>query len=153
MADLKQLAITTAQSHGLDPVLVQAVVEQESGWNPWAIRYEPAFYARYVKPLGLPETESQARSFSWGLMQIMGDVARENGFKGDLASLCDPVNGLEFGCRKLKACLVRANAQAHADDFDPVSAALEHWNGGSNPNYASQVKARMPKYATNNSAG
>lgn len=152
MADLKQLAIATAQTHGLDPVLVQAVVEQESNWNQWAIRYEPAFLARYVTPLGLGPTESTARSISWGLMQIMGEVAREFGYAGNLAELCDPVTGLEFGCRKLKQCLTRANGEAHADDFDPVAAALEYWNGGGNPDYAAQVKARMPKYATNNPA-
>ena len=28
-----------------------AVVEQESGWNPWAMRYEPAFFSKYVAPL------------------------------------------------------------------------------------------------------
>lgn len=150
MADLKQLAIATAQTHGLDPVLVQAVVEQESNWNPWSIRYEPAFKARYVDPLNLTPTEAVARSISWGLMQLMGEVAREHGYAGNLAELCDPVTGLEFGCRKLKDCVVRANAQAHADGFDPVEAALEYWNGGGNPDYGKQVMARMSKYATNN---
>lgn len=152
MADLKQLAIAAAQAHGLDPVLVQAVAEQESNWNPWAIRYEPAFLARYETPLKLSPTESTARSISWGLMQIMGEVAREHGYAGNLAQLCDPATGLEYGCRKLKECVIRANQGAHADDYDPVYAALEYWNGGSNPDYGKQVQARMPKYATNNPA-
>jgi soluble lytic murein transglycosylase-like protein len=32
-----------AEEEGLEPALVCAVVEQESNWNPWAIRYEPRF--------------------------------------------------------------------------------------------------------------
>jgi len=148
--DLIQLAKTTAAAHDLQPEIVCAVVEQESNWNQWAIRYEPAFLARYVAPLHLTSTESTARSISWGLMQLMGEVAREYGFKGYLAELCDPATGLEYGCRKLAECFKRANAQAHQDDFDPVEHALLYWNGGGNPDYGKQVKARIAKYATNN---
>jgi soluble lytic murein transglycosylase-like protein len=78
------LARAAALAHSLDPALVCAVVEQESAWNPWAIRYEPGFLARYVAPLftagKISATEAYARSFSWGLMQVMGQVAREHGF-------------------------------------------------------------------------
>src|ERR1700735_2808441 len=78
------LAKQTARSHGLDPAVVCAICEQESAWNPWAIRYEPAFFAHYIAPqLGagqISNTEAQARAFSWGLMQVMGQVAREHNF-------------------------------------------------------------------------
>jgi len=66
--------------HSLDPSLVCAVVEQESAWNPWAIRYEPAFFSKFVASLytnnKIAATEAYARGFSWGLMQVMGQVAR-----------------------------------------------------------------------------
>jgi len=92
---LIDLAKQTAAKYGLDPNIVCAVIEQESGWNPSAIRYEPAFMTKYVAPLytagKVTATEAYARSFSWGLMQIMGQVAREEGFDGEyLAQLCDP---------------------------------------------------------------
>jgi len=81
--ELITLASKIATSMSLDPVLVCSVVEQESGWNPWAIRYEPAFMQKYVAPLytnnKIGATEAFARSFSWGLMQTMGQVAREAG--------------------------------------------------------------------------
>jgi soluble lytic murein transglycosylase-like protein len=151
MADLVQLAKTTAVTHGLDPALVCAVVEQESNWNPWAVRAEPRFLARYVAPLKLSDTESWTRSQSFGLMQIMGEVARELGFKEPyLTELCDPVHGLEFGCRKLKQCVQRANLAATADGFDALEQSLLYWNGGSDTDYPAQVKARMGKYGTNN---
>ncbi|MBZ5501033.1 MAG: transglycosylase SLT domain-containing protein [Acidobacteriia bacterium] len=99
-ADLLALARAAAARHSLDPALVCAVVEQESSWDAHAIRYEPAFRARYVAPLALPPTEEIARSISWGLLQVMGQVAREHGFRGKfLSALCDPATGLDIGCQ------------------------------------------------------
>ena len=139
MNQLTELALAAATAHGLDPLLVCAVCEQESGWEPTAIRYEPAFYETYVKPQNLNPTEAYARAFSWGLMQIMGQVAREQGFTGRfLAALTDPATNLEYGCRKLSRCLSRAGGDIHA--------ALQFYNGGGNPNYASQVMNRMEHY-------
>ncbi|PYV72926.1 MAG: hypothetical protein DMG96_24730, partial [Acidobacteria bacterium] len=40
-SQLLVLARKAACAQSLDPALVCAVVEQESGWNPWAMRYEP----------------------------------------------------------------------------------------------------------------
>src|ERR1700677_138364 len=137
--EIVALARTTASAHGLDPALVCEVVEQESAWDADAIRYEPAFRTRYVAPLGLPPTEEVARSISWGLMQVMGQVAREHGFSGKfLSALCDPAAGLDIGCAVLAAKLASAS--------DNVTRALELWNGGANADYAPQVLARMGKY-------
>src|SRR5580692_9066457 len=100
--ELLALARTAAEKHMLDPALVCAVVEQESGWDTHAIRYEPGFRTRYVAPLALPPSEEIARSISWGLMQLMGQVAREHGFTGKfLSALCDPAVGLDLGCTAL----------------------------------------------------
>jgi soluble lytic murein transglycosylase-like protein len=138
-AELIALACQKAVAHGLHEALVCAVVEQESGWNPFAIRYEPGFFDRYITPLnlGLP-TEERSRAFSWGLMQVMGQVARENGYKGFLAGLCDPEQGLEIGCLVLahKIALGRGD----------VTSGLQLWNGGGNPDYAKEVLARLPNY-------
>ena len=138
-----QTAWMVALKHNLPPDLVCAVCEQESGWNEWAIRFEPGFLAKYVAPLEeahkVSATEAYARSFSWGLMQVMGETARELGFTGEfLAMLCDPIVGLEFGCRKLKDALSRA--------VGDQTRALAIYNGGSNPNYPSEVLARRARY-------
>lgn len=132
------LAANTATAHGLDVKLVCAVVEQESGWDTWAIRYERNFDKVYVANHGFGDTEEIARSISWGLMQLMGECARERGFTGDLSRLCDPVIGLNWGCKHLAAKLA-----AHGND---VHAGLQAWNGGGNPNYAGEVMARIPTY-------
>lgn len=136
---LIDLAKQVAIEHSLEPSLVCAIVEQESAWNPWAIRYEPGFYRQYLAPMhSLTTTEAYSRAFSWGLMQLMGECARENGYGAPLAALCDPKTGLEQGCvhfaRKLKL------AQGE------VAHGLQLWNGGGNAQYSTQVLARVGKY-------
>ena len=103
------------------------------------MRYEPAFYERYLLPLRLADnTEAQARAFSYGLMQTMGQVAREQAFTGKfLTQLCDPDIGVEVGCRKLQKCFALYN--------DPEVALLKY-NGGGNPEYGKQVLARVAHY-------
>lgn len=98
-----------ARQHGLPIPLVTALVDVESEGNPWAARYESAFFERYINrsPIdAIPPcsilTEARLRATSLGLLQIMGAVARERGFDGVfLTALCDPEIGLEFGCRHL----------------------------------------------------
>lgn len=138
--DMVTIAKQSAQAYALEPALVCAVCEQESGWNRFAMRYEPAFYRVYVLPLGLQDvTEAQARAFSWGLMQVMGEVAREKGFLGQpLSRLCDPYVGLDVGCKHLASRLAIAGGD--------VTKGLLLWNGGGNPNYPAEVLARKSKY-------
>jgi soluble lytic murein transglycosylase-like protein len=139
-SNYENLVKAKAVSLGIDPALACAIAEQESGWNPWAIRYEPAFYSRYiVNQAALTPTEKTARSISWGLFQTMGEAVRESGYKGDLAALCDPDTGITWGL----AVLQRKLALADGD----VKRALLFWNGGSNPNYPAEVLARVPKYS------
>lgn len=135
----KALGTKYGAIYALDPALICAVCEQESSWNPWAMRYEPAFYQRYIQPMfAQPTTEATARATSYGLMQVMGEVARELGFSGPyLSELCDPDTGISFGCKKLAQCL-----KAQPNTF----AALMAYNGGGNGQYAQQVLNRMAKY-------
>ncbi len=156
--DLLAMAHDAARAHSLWPELVCAIIEQESAWDGWAVRYEPAFYKRYIEPqlarpnaenanqparagrAPLSDTEARARAFSWGLMQVMGQVAREQGFSGrSLAQLCDPATGLGVGCRVLAAKLAAAEGN--------VVRALLLWNGGGNRDYPDVVLARTHRYA------
>jgi soluble lytic murein transglycosylase-like protein len=143
--EIIDLARHIACEHALDPALVCAVIEQESAWNPWAVRYEPGFLSRYIAPLytagKLSATEAYTRAMSWGLMQVMGQVAREFGFKeAALSELCDPATGIEFGCRILAVRLARARGD--------TPAALLAWNGGADANYPAEVLARKRNYSS-----
>jgi soluble lytic murein transglycosylase-like protein len=143
-AELVALACRAAEAHALWPEVVCAIVEQESSWNPWALRYEPAFYEKYIAPQFargniVDLTESHARAFSWGLMQVMGQAAREHGFNGaSLAALCDPAAGIEIGCRVFAAKLAAAEGN--------VARALLLWNGGGNQDYPAAVLVRAGHY-------
>jgi soluble lytic murein transglycosylase-like protein len=90
--------------------LIRSIIITESNGDPWAIRYEPAFKSAYLdgktwKVFGAVshETEVMSRATSWGLMQVMGQVARERGFdRPFLSALCNPGIGIDYGCRQLK---------------------------------------------------
>jgi soluble lytic murein transglycosylase-like protein len=92
---------------GLDPLLVAAIVQTESGGNPWASRYEPGYkwlhnvenHAR--RTIVSVQTETVHQMTSWGLMQIMGAVLREHGWIDHLPKACTPYLNIEFGCRYL----------------------------------------------------
>ncbi len=144
--DLIALARQTAAAHQLDPTLVCAICEQESDWNPWAARWEPGFFRKYVAPLYTANkilggaTETYMRAMSWGLMQVMGQVAREHGFNGAfLCELCDPAVALEVGCRVLATKLAAAEGN--------IERALLLWNGGANLDYPVEVLRRAQSYA------
>jgi len=155
VADLVTLARDIATQHGLDPALVCGMVLVESDWKPWASRYESAFFARYLDNSRVHlevreflrnapfhatfETELRERAFSRGLLQIMGQVARERGFKGLLPRLHDPEVGLEYGCRHLKWMLGRAEGITRI--------ALLKYNGGGDPSYPNKVLLASEKYA------
>lgn len=125
---LQALVAETAERHSLPPALVCAVVTVESGWDTTACRLEPQY--RYLwdvrsnrpfrrltaaelrseqAPSDFPappgvgrHTEWQHQQTSWGLMQIMGAVARERGCTVRfLTALCEPGIGLEYGCLHL----------------------------------------------------
>lgn len=112
-----------------------AVIAQESSGNPYATRYEPDFFAKYIEfrprvklggtwPAAVTEdTERHGRATSWGLMQVMGQVARELGFEGNyFTELSEPSVGVRFGAMFLKRKL---------DVYGPdLSQALSAYNGG-----------------------
>ena len=126
------LARDAAMRHGIDASLVCAVIEQESNWDTNAMRYEGAFRTRYVAPLGLPPTEEIARSISWGLMQVMGQVAREHGFAGKfLSGLCVPEGGVEVGCAVLADKIAKAGGKVGCADaavHGTSLASVQHAN-------------------------
>jgi soluble lytic murein transglycosylase-like protein len=142
-AKLVEMASRAAHAEGLDAAIVCAVVEQESNWNTWAMRYEPLFFAKYVAPLytnnKVGATEAYARGISWGLMQVMGQTAREMGMNSPfLSAMCDPAVGLAIGCKVL-----RKKMDACGGD---TPKGLLAWNGGGNPDYADEVMGRVSRY-------
>ncbi len=112
-----------ANHYNLDPDLILAIIIQESAGNPLAIRAEVAFYEKYTKPLNFTDTEEICRAMSWGLMQVMGQVARELGFKERyLTALLSPEININFGCQHLAAKIKR---------FGTIEKGIAAYNAGS----------------------
>ncbi len=80
---LETLIQTIADRHHVDPALVRAVMQVESGGNPTAV----------------------SRKGAMGLMQLMPDTALQMG----VTKVFDPQENLEAGVRTLRALLVRYN--------------------------------------------
>jgi soluble lytic murein transglycosylase-like protein len=112
-----------AWKHGLDPLLVEAIVWQESAGRADAFRFEPAYYDRYVA--GKPEWatwEPRRVASSYGLMQIMYLTALAHEWSGPPEGLFDIPTNLDIGCRILRRLL-------ETFKFD-VLKGLAAYNGG-----------------------
>ena len=170
-----------ATASGLELELLAAVVEQESAgepaaWNPepkyryfWNVRTGAPFRGVSALELGAqfpprdfpslagdPDNEWWGQQASWGLMQIMGAVAREHGYRGKyLPGLVDPAVNLLIGAAHLAANVRWASALAgglEQKEARVTRAALAAYNGGRGGNapggalrngeYADHVLAR-----------
>jgi soluble lytic murein transglycosylase-like protein len=128
---------SVARINKLPPALLAAFVQEESNFNPFATRTEPSYLKKKAviaaarkwsrEHGGIPtyQTELFYRSTSMGLMQPMGEVAREQGFnKKYLSELITPFNSLSEGAKHLKTKLRRYGK----DTLSAISA----YNQGSN---------------------
>lgn len=148
-----------AKKYGFDWKLIAAIVAQESGGIATAVRYEPRFYERYVEgkkskdlaghcPQFFPTlpTELKLRAFSFGLMQIMGQTARECGFnKNYLTDLLKPSINLNVGCSYLRFLYDKFTNDSLPHN-DRIYLAIAKYNGGpGNPqeHYAARVLKRI----------
>jgi len=109
-----------AAREALPPALIAALIQEESRFDPWATRAEPRYLrsravrraaARFVRTHRLGPnafTEFVDRSRSYGLMQVMGETAREQGFaRPFLAELYLPRNAIAHGALLLARLLRR----------------------------------------------
>lgn len=131
---ITSLITDAAVKYALPLDVLVAMVLVESGGNPWAYNPEPHY--RYLvdvrtgkpfRPLSVSELASEippadfpsfpgvprdaewwGQQASWGLLQVMGAVAREAGYRESfLTALCDPWTGLDYGARHLRHQLNR----------------------------------------------
>jgi len=100
--DLTELIRTHPDRAELPLACVKAVCFAESSFNEWAYRYEPRYKWLVGADENLTPTERTGQMISWGLMQVMGGVAREHGYTGDLPKLCAPMVGLQYGMLHLR---------------------------------------------------
>lgn len=162
--DYSDLIAQTCRTFKLDAKVLTAQVQVESSTNTYAWKPEPAYKylwdVRLHKPFralsndeiscedppsdfpflaGDRHQEWWAQQASWGLLQIMGAVAREHGFDGPyLVELCDPVVGLTFAGAHLASLLDWAKGN--------MTQALCAYNGGKAGNLIAPYRSQS--YAT-----
>jgi hypothetical protein len=138
--------------------LVLAIIAQESGGDRWAYRFESEYQYFYDYKRRLPlfnkakgmednrrfalsvlgATEFHAQSASYGLMQIMGAVARERNFKGSILELGDPECNVIYSTMHLWIYGYRSGELS-------TEQALQRYNGGGvgNAMYAREVLNKL----------
>ena len=128
--ELTTLIKAAASRRSLPWELVYSICQVESSLNPSAIRHEPRYRWLVGDNETMSPTERQDQMTSWGLMQVMGAVARELGHTGPLSDLLDPPTGLFYGCLHLR------RFRAKYDIWPDVIAA---YNAGSPRRVAGQI--------------
>jgi len=94
-ADINEYIDHVAKENGIDPDLVRAIIQVESGWNPNAVRVEPTGYR------------------SIGLMQVTIQAARDVGYKGTEEELFNPMTNIKYGVKYLKRMLNMFNGNIY----------------------------------------
>jgi len=133
---------------------VLGIIETESSFNPYACRYEPhyrwiykpeEFYISYSSTV---ETEIQFQKCSLGLMQLMGAVYRELGYKKPLPAVFEDIDAqISYGIRHFLKFYHR---------YESITAAISSYNAGSprktqtgryvNQGYVDKVLANAEKW-------
>lgn len=110
-----------SRANGVDPKLVESVIEQESNWRSDAMRFEPGV-ARDFNSRGVRDDEVTALSTSFGLMQVIYGFHGERCGLKSATELFDPRVNVRCGVAVLRTCFSRSN---------DVRRALVCYNGGS----------------------
>lgn len=145
-----ELIRKVAAEFKLDPVLVEAIVVQESSGDTDGFRFEPGFYNRYIKPKGMfPGQNPRRVSSSYGLMQVMYPTALEHGYPKEYPPerLFEPEIGLRAGCTVLRKLLDWSETFPTAAPEKRLSAALASYNGGRGSNKPTDEVLRNGVYA------
>jgi soluble lytic murein transglycosylase-like protein len=99
----RALAHKWGRVYGVDAVIVEAMIQQESSGRDVAT-WEP-----------------KVSEYAWGRMQILASTAREVGFRGPDGALLAPENSVRYGCAYLASRLAR---------FGDVWLAVDAYNKG-----------------------
>jgi hypothetical protein len=141
---------------GISQSLILAVIQQESGGNANASRYEPAYEKSYIlassdrlnicKKLGISTRDGAT---SWGLMQLMFFTAYGYGAK-TIQMLLDPDQNIRFGAAHLAAMIkTHGSKEAALAAYNGGSGGAADWKAGRDTaavRYARNVMALYQQY-------
>lgn len=143
--DFFELAVKRENSD-LDPNLLHAISIVESNKNPNIVRYEPKWkywfnVSQYARQLGIThETEKILQAMSWGLMQIMGTVAREHGFDDHMTVLTEPFVNLKYSIKVIESLFTKwLDLDSVISSYNQGSPRLNESGSYTNQDYVDRV--------------
>ena len=145
------LAEKWSRQTGVPVALILATIEQESGGNPKATRYEPEYLDRYVR--GNKKNEMIAETCkldymqiatSYGLMQLMFPLAYGYGARS-LEDVLDPDHNIRYGAAHLGTLI--KNCRFPSTEMICIRTVAGAYNGaGSGSGYARNIEALYLQY-------
>jgi len=158
---LKKNIQKAADHFSIDPTLIAAIVEVESGGIGFRTRYEEHFsyfkdFQEHAARLGVTYmTEYIGQKTSWGHMQVMGATARECGFQLYLPELCLPEHGIWWGTLYLKRQMKRYEKSPTTETdaiaaYNAGSARLNNAGRYFNQGYVNKVAAARKRIVDTN---
>lgn len=121
----KEAIETIPQKYGIPKIVMEVLIEKESGGNVTAVRFEPHVMAR-AKKITNNDGEQRMLSSSHGLCQLLGTTALEMGISW--SDLYDPLTNIEAGsayfAKKKEEC-----ANKHRSEYDKLKCAAKAYNG------------------------
>lgn len=156
MSSIDHYITSLCSEFGLESALVHAIIQAETAGDCWAFRFEPKFQwilpmdqvQKMAKACGISQdSEIMGQRTSWGVMQIMGAVAREFGFNEKFTKLCVPETGILYGCKQLNR--LRAKYKDRKDlisAYNAGSVRRDEKGNYSNQGYVDKVSAYYENY-------
>lgn len=145
-APTSEIIKIVAAENRINPILLQSIIDVESGGKNDAIRFEPAVYGR-INRRGSDEERMLASSH--GLMQVMGYHAEKTCGLKSWAELYNPTINIRCGARILLSSLQSsARGESRASN---LRTALVRYNGVGEQaeKYAGKVMERIAELIIN----
>jgi soluble lytic murein transglycosylase-like protein len=149
--DHDKLFCLNGKKYGIKKLLLKAVAGVESSFDERAYRFEPGFWAKYMKDK--PEWKGRDPaivSASYGLCQLMWSTAWTLGFRGTQEDLWNPVINIELAAKLLSVLRGKVKKAGVLDKFPALfewDVVLCLYNGGTTGNPSEDGKLRNQKYA------
>lgn len=147
--DFDKLFCSVGRKYGFPKLYLKSIATVESGLNPNAYRYEPAFWEKYLKHHEFWKNEDpKVVSASYGLMQIMFVTAYEAGFPGKADELYNPVYNVEIGAKILHRHYEKVERDGVHIKFGlwPMRIITARYNGGTGGNPGPDGSLRNQAY-------
>jgi soluble lytic murein transglycosylase-like protein len=138
---IEKLVERAAAKHNVPPLLMRALIIQESGrgLRTDRVRYEPHLQKRFKRESWHTDMEYQALASSWGLGQIIYGIWKDFCKLDSYADLLDPARNLDCSASIIRDCLQRRRGVA--SKATRFRQCLKEYNGGGT--YAGQVEAHL----------